>query len=221
MNLSEKKKYITALIVVIGASIIFGVTLYTSLFRSDNSVSLVSEESNEVLFVPVLGTTTPQLSVDDENVFGPSELPQRLIIPSLSVDAAIQEVGITKSGAMGIPTNFSDVGWYKFGTVPGQRGSAVIAGHKDNGLALPAIFNELHTLEENDSLYVKTESGSTIHFTIESIETYEYTALPLKRIYSDADTARLVLITCIGEWIKVERTYDKRLVVYARIASQD
>src|SRR3989338_4745845 len=52
--------------------------------------------------------------------------PLRIQIPSLGIDAKVQEVGITKTYSMGVPSNFQDVGWYKYGPVPGHVGSAVI-----------------------------------------------------------------------------------------------
>src|SRR5581483_2097891 len=64
-------------------------------------------------------------------------LPSRLVIPALSIDANVQYVGVTATGNMATPHGFADVGWYKLGTIPGNQGSAVIAGHVDNGLGMP------------------------------------------------------------------------------------
>ena len=67
----------------------------------------------------------------------------RISIPAIKVDAKIQEVGITAKGNMAAPRTFSEVGWYKYGPRPGETGSAVLAGHVDNGIAFPAVFSKL------------------------------------------------------------------------------
>src|SRR3989344_267875 len=77
----------------------------------------------------------------------PTEYPSRLLIPKLDIDAHVQHVGLTKSGNMAAPKNFTDVSWWKYGTVPGYRGSAVMAGHEDNAIDTPAIFYDLNKLE--------------------------------------------------------------------------
>src|SRR6185369_4384139 len=59
--------------------------------------------------------------------------PTRLRIETAGVNAPVQRVGVGKSGNMAVPTNYTDVGWYREGVVPGEAGSAVIDGHVDNG----------------------------------------------------------------------------------------
>src|SRR5688572_8435793 len=76
-----------------------------------------------------------ELSVPAAAAYALSEAPPptRLEIPSLGIDAAVQEVGITKKGTMGVPRGYDEAGWYKYGAAPGELGSAVLAGHLDNG----------------------------------------------------------------------------------------
>src|SRR5688500_7982550 len=65
---------------------------------------------------------TPAAAPKHEPVYG---LPVRLMIPKLDVDAAIKYMGVTKTGDMAVPDNIADVGWYKHGPHPGNKGSAV------------------------------------------------------------------------------------------------
>src|SRR6185437_12791823 len=53
---------------------------------------------------------------------GPLELPVRVRIPRIGVDAPIETVGLEANGTMGTPQSFSDVGWYGYGPTPGQAG---------------------------------------------------------------------------------------------------
>jgi len=145
-------------------------------------------------------------------------IPARLQIPSLNIDTRVQQVGLTTKGNMGVPTNFKDVGWYKYGTVPGQLGSAVIGGHVDNALALAGVFKRLDELLVGDSVYVVTADGTKLRFVVTDIESYPYTEAPANIIFTQNDAARLNLITCAGSWIPSRRTYDKRLVIYTKFA---
>jgi sortase A len=145
--------------------------------------------------------------------------PARLLIPSIGIDAVVQHVGIGKSGNMAVPTNYTDAGWYRYGTAPGYRGSAVMDGHVDNGLALPGVFKRLSELTKGDELVVITAGGEELHFTVTDTQTYHYQEVPIDTLFNRADKARLNLITCEGAWISGEKTYDHRLVIYAELSA--
>jgi sortase (surface protein transpeptidase) len=146
------------------------------------------------------------------------ELPEQLRIPILGIDALVQHVGLTKSGKMAVPTNFTDVGWYRYGTAPGFVGSAVIDGHVDNGLRLPGVFKKLNGLAVGDEIFVRTAAGAELRFVVQEVAVYGYKEVPTEVLFNRADTARLNLVTCDGAWVAGEKTYDKRLVVYAVLA---
>ena len=146
-----------------------------------------------------------------------SSLPARLVIPALHVDASVQKVGVKADGNMATPSNFSDVAWYKHGTVPGQLGSAVISGHVDNGLALAGVFKHLPEIQIGDDVFIEQQDGSKLHFVVEAIESYPYKDAPVEKIFAQNDAARLNLVTCEGNWVKSEKTYDRRLVVFTKL----
>lgn len=200
-----------ALVVLLAGSIFAYTFITATLFGSGGEASGVVVPIDLVTSAP-----SPAGSSTVESLL-PPELPKRLQIAALDIDAAIQYVGTTSTGAMGVPSNYTDVGWYRYGTIPGHRGSAVIAGHLDNGLALPGVFKQLGTLEAGDVVTVTTEKDSRIEFVVERVESYPYQSLPLEDIFNRTDAARLVLITCAGNWLRGDRTYDTRLVVYARV----
>jgi LPXTG-site transpeptidase (sortase) family protein len=143
--------------------------------------------------------------------------PVKLIIPKLDINADIQHVGVTKKGNMSAPDNYTDVSWYKYGTVPGTLGSAVMAGHEDNALSLDGIFKHLEDLEIGDDIYVQNTGGERVHFRVVDKEIYPYNNAPLDRIFDDSSGTFLNLITCAGDWIPEEKTNDKRLVVYTKL----
>lgn len=151
------------------------------------------------------------------NSVTPKQLPTRLLIPKLGIDTKVQHLGVTKTGNMAAPNNFTDVSWYKFGTVPGQLGSSVIAGHVDNALGTPAIFYNLKDLEVDDDVYVTDASGKKLHFKVFDKQVYQYDKAPAEKIFNDKSGKYLNLITCQGEWVPAAKSAKYRLVVYTKL----
>jgi LPXTG-site transpeptidase (sortase) family protein len=149
---------------------------------------------------------------------GNPEIPAHLLIPAIGVDAHVQDVGIGKSGNMAVPTNFTDVGWYRYGPAPGQKGSAVIDGHVDNGFGMDAVFKKIGALAPGDDIYVKTKDDRTVRFVVTGVETYPADDVPKELLFTRDDASRLNLITCAGTWESDKKAYDERVVVYAILA---
>lgn len=149
----------------------------------------------------------------------PAEQPARLVIPKLKIDTNVQALGITKKGNMAAPDNFTDVSWYKFGTLPGRIGSAVMSGHEDNAVSLDGVFKHLEDLEIGDDVYTVDKSGQTLRFKVTAKKVYPYnlSGPELEKIFTAKDKARLNLITCTGEWVQEIKTNDKRLVVFTEL----
>lgn len=179
---------------LVAALAVFGWTLF-------NSTLYFSQTTG----VPPVSIQTPVAT---------SSLPSRLIIPSLSVNADVQDLGVNSIGNMQAPDNFVDVGWYKYGTVPGYVGSAVIDGHVDNGLGLAGVFIHLNEIQAGDDVYVQTIGGDMLHFVVQDVTPYPYQNVPTQLVFAQSDAARLNLITCDGTWVNGQDTYNERLVVF-------
>jgi sortase A len=199
----SNSKRLIAICVAVAAVGIFAWTLVHALYYAPD------QEVNN----PALAASAPIATASS------SALPERLMIPSLHIDANVQKVGLTAQNNMGIPSNFTDVAWYKYGTIPGQKGSAVIDGHVDNGLALAGVFKHLVDIKNGDDVYVQQADGSKLHFIVVDIQSYPYKAAPSDTIFNQRDAARLNLITCEGVWVKGDRTYDHRLVVFTKLVN--
>ena len=174
-----------------------------------------------VLFVGILIHATTYAPQAETAIVAPSvpteDAPSRLVIPSLSIDAPVEEVGVLVNGRMAAPKKYSEVAWYKYGPTPGSSGSAVIAGHLDNGLGMPGVFKNLADLSPGAEIDVITTTGKTMRFKTLSKQTYAYDAVP-SSIFTATDAARLNLITCEGDPLYTKETgltYNKRMVVYA------
>ncbi len=116
---------------------------------------------------------------------------------------------------MGIPTNFTDVAWYNGGPLPGMPGSAVIDGHLDGRYVKEAVFYKLGDLKPGDLVEVVDARGQTWQFRVVGSKIYSYNATTTSDIFSgDASKARLNLITCAGDWLKSQKLYNDRIVVF-------
>ena len=147
-------------------------------------------------------------------------LPVRLIIPSLGVDAAIEQVGIGADGNMETPSNPWNTAWYAPGTRPGQPGNAAIAGHVDYRGIGAVVFWELNLLAPGDEVLVVTDGGLTLRFLVRGQASYTPATAPLNDIFGPAATPNLNLITCAGTFNPATRSYDQRLIVFTTYAGQ-
>lgn len=172
-------------------------------------------------FVPKISIQSGKIPSTTDVVSPPKQeqasygLPVRLKIPSIKVDAVIEQVGLTTDGAMDTPKNQDDVVWYKLGQRPGENGSAVIAGHYgvwDNGRG--SVFDNLNKLRQGDKLYIEDDKGVTIAFTVRESRSYDPKADALDVFGSNDGKAHLNLITCEGSWNNVSKSYSRRLVVF-------
>ena len=142
--------------------------------------------------------------------------PQRVIIRKGDIDVPVEPVGIGKSGNMAVPVDFGHAGWYKYGVEPGDRGTAVIAGHLDNGKGSPGVFYRIKELQKGDEIKVVTHTGAEVSFLIKEVRVVDYMDAPLDEIFgTSTDGVRLNLITCDGTWIPEKKMYSDRLVVFA------
>jgi sortase (surface protein transpeptidase) len=143
-------------------------------------------------------------------------VPARLRIPNLGIDTEVEQVGVTKDGAMAVPNSYFTVGWYKLGAKPGEIGNAVVAGHYDNPKG-PSIFWDLKKLQPGNKIFISDNAGKELTFEVYTSEYYPYDNAPLEKIFGSAKDIQLNLITCGGVFDTKSRNYNERLVVYTRL----
>jgi len=143
-----------------------------------------------------------------------SPLPVHLKIPTLNIDAAIEDVGLTPDGAMDVPKGPANVAWFNLGPRPGEIGSSVIDGHsgyKDNK---PAVFDNLYKLKKGDKISIEDENGTTFTFVVREFKSYGRNENASDIFSSNDGIAHLNLITCAGDWNAIDKTHSSRLVVF-------
>jgi sortase (surface protein transpeptidase) len=146
--------------------------------------------------------------------------PLRLVIPTIGVNAFVEQLGIQANGDLATPTQspWDDVGWYKLGPHPGERGSAVIDGHLDRPGGSWAVFWRLSDMRVGDEVLVVNGAGKTLHFRVTRMAFYAPQAAPIQDIFGNSGGIYLNLLTCAGDWIPSEKQTTLRLVVYTSLA---
>lgn len=146
----------------------------------------------------------------------PAAAPVRLQLPSLGIDNPVIPVGVTDAGDLQIPDDVDEVGWYRFGPVPGSgTGSAVLTGHVDNARQGAGPLSRLGELAAGDRLVVVDETGVSHDFAVLSREEWSKAAVPMDRLFDRGGSARLVLITCGGAFDADTGHYEDNVAITA------
>ncbi len=148
---------------------------------------------------------------------GEAQQPQRLVIPKLAVDAAVEKVGVDTQGNIGIPSDPNDAAWYRLGPLPGDPGNAIIDGHLD-WTSGPAVFSHLGQLQPKDQVTVVRRDGSRLNFLVTRRRVFRASQRPPADMWVRGGPSRISLITCTGPWDAGRRQYQERLVVDAQAA---
>lgn len=141
-----------------------------------------------------------------------TEVPRKLQIDDLEIDAPVQAVGVASDGTMEIPGP-TDVGWYRFGAAPNEEGAIVLAGHiAFNGV--DGAFRKLSELDPGTRVEVEMNDGSLRAYQVLQVDRYRKESLPAET-WTKSGPERLVLITCGGSFDEERRRYDSNVVATA------
>jgi LPXTG-site transpeptidase (sortase) family protein len=134
----------------------------------------------------------------------------RLSIPAIGVNAGIIAVGVTRTGHLAIGGSVRDVYRWRSGVLPGQQGSAVLAGHTwSKG---PGVFDDLGRLRPGNLVVIGTN-----RFEVTRVR--KVTGMSRQAVaglFSDRGKPRLVLITC-GDRNDLTGVYRTRIIVNAKL----
>ena len=170
---------------------------------------------------------------------GPIEVPLELQIPSLKVNAPVLGVGLTSENVMDAPKGpigdpvWQTAFWYRGSSIPGEVGTATIAGHVNDPFGIPQIFAHLQDLHPGDLIIIHVKNTTVdIRFIVDQVKIYsiQESSNPavLKQIFGAGPVAgtrpqpaldglsHLSLITCSGNFDNGE--FDHHTVVYATLS---
>ncbi|WP_415953209.1 class F sortase [Streptomyces sp. KLOTTS4A1] len=147
--------------------------------------------------------------------------PTVLAVPAVTVEAPVIRLGLKPGGGLAVPPvdNPRVVGWYADGVTPGERGTAVVVGHRDTRTG-PAIFLNLDSLDAGNTVRIARADGRVAVFTVDRVRTYAKSAFPDKEVYGASKRPELRLITCGGTF-DPKTGYASNVVVFAHLTGID
>jgi sortase A len=147
-------------------------------------------------------------------------LPERLLVPSIGVDAPVHVVGLDEEGGMASPDGPEPVGWYTFSPTPGNPGNTVFSGHRDWRTGVTAVFWRLGELVPGDRLSVVLADGNAVSYEVVLSVLVGENDMTVGEIVGQTEEEIITLITCEGVFDAETKNYNLRRVVWAnRVAS--
>ncbi|MGW6416952.1 class F sortase [Streptomyces sp. NPDC055055] len=143
--------------------------------------------------------------------------PTALGVPAITIEAPVVELDVDATGRLSTPPvdNPDVVGWYAKGVTPGERGTAVVVGHRDTKTG-PAVFLDLDSLSAGNTVRVARADGKVAVFTVDRVETYAKANFPDKEVYGPTGRPELRLLTCGGAFDRATG-YAANIVVFAHL----
>ncbi|MFD7325103.1 class F sortase [Streptomyces sp. NPDC059875] len=141
----------------------------------------------------------------------------KLAIPAITIEAPVVGLGLDRSGQLGTPPadNPRIVGWYEDGPTPGERGTAIVVGHRDTRTG-PAVFINLDSLSPGNTVRVARADGRVAVFTVDKVRTYTKERFPDKEVYGSTGRPELRVLTCGGSF-DPKTGYESNVVVFAHL----
>jgi len=142
--------------------------------------------------------------------------PVRLSIPQLNIDMRIDAMGLDGDGAMALPDNALDAGWYKFGPgVANDAGATVIAAHVDSRHDGIGPFSRLKDASLGSTISVAGTDGSTVDYVVTEVRSVGKIDAPMAEVFDRAGDPRLTLVTCGGDFDSSTGHYVDNIILTA------
>jgi len=161
-------------------------------------------------------STTKPTTAQVTNYAVSPNVPRYVDIPKLKVHARTLSEGVDTKGALQVPWNIYDTGWYNASSQPGQNGATLIDGHSGIG-GMHGVFYNLASLSAGDQVIVTRGDGQKFTYIVSKVQTVNVQDVDMGSMLVSANTNKpgLNLITCTGDQIPGTDQLNKRVLVYA------
>ncbi|MEU9071294.1 class F sortase [Streptomyces sp. NPDC048109] len=132
----------------------------------------------------------------------------RTTIPSVGLEAAVDQVALEESGTIALPQDLDHAGWYTGSPTPGQKGNAILVGHVDS-------IDGPGAVKKGDHIEVNRQDGRTTTYEVDAMSIWPQNSFPSQHVYGPTVGSQIILITC-ADWDDEQKTYVSNLVVTAR-----
>lgn len=131
--------------------------------------------------------------------------------------SSMEKLGLLSDGSLAAPKDPGKAGWFAGGTLPGDVGPAVIAGHIDS-LTGPAVFYPLRLTKPGSRIVVGLSNHKTVTFTVDRVITTPKQGFPTNEVFGPVPDSELRLITCGGPYnrsVQGLHGYQDNTIVFA------
>ncbi|WRZ93838.1 class F sortase [Streptomyces sp. NBC_01007] len=142
-----------------------------------------------------------------------------LRIPSLGLEAPVIGLRLDRGRRLTAPpvNDPKLVGWYTDGPTPGERGTALVVGHRDTRTG-PAVFAPLERIRPGARVEARRVDGRTAVYTVDAVRTYAKAHFPDQEVYGDQGRPELRLITCGGAYDR-KTGYAANVIAFAHLTA--
>lgn len=186
--------------------------IWTGLFAGDEPAPLPDTTWTVATPTPK-PTPTGTVDSDDGPVTPDTMGPNRLLIPSLSVYAKVNDEPVADGGLV-LPIHTQVARYSGGGSVTGTTGTLLIAGHVSS-YGQPGALKWLSKLQPGDWFYVTDVDGNRASFVVDGMDVRLKQDLPQDLFSADGER-RAVLVTCGGKVVTRDdgsRHYDSNTIV--------
>jgi LPXTG-site transpeptidase (sortase) family protein len=141
--------------------------------------------------------------------------PRALYIDKLGIAARVLPMSVNNDGSIQSPRNIYDAGWYSGSVKPGEVGAMFIDGHA-SGPTREGLFAYLDKFVEGDEIQIEKGDNTRLTYRVVHTEVVNLADVDMKKMllpYGNALRA-LNLMTCTGNWVESDMTYDQRVLVW-------
>lgn len=185
---------------------------------NQKAAQLIAAANNGTSHIAPSTTKPSQTAFEDYTV--PALNPRYIYIPRLNITAIVRRLGTTPDNEIATPDNVYDAGWYQGSSRPGQPGAMIVDGHVSSWTT-HGVFYGLDALRPGDDIHITRGNGSVVTYTVVKSMTYPADKVDMATVLTPVTKTRpgLSLITCTGDIIPGTNDFNKRIVVFASLAS--
>jgi sortase (surface protein transpeptidase) len=213
-HIGKRKLLLIVLGLILIISTAVGVFFY---LRERSTPDNTPDEDRGNPSVVSVSTEAPSEEIPGPNYnwVGDPQDPKYIRMPSIGVDAYVQQVGVDQNNQIAVPNNIHVVGWFVDSVRPGENGLSIIDGHLD-GTSMGGVFRHLVDLAEGDIFEIELGDGTIKQFRVIAVVRVGLGSAE-DPLFSQIPTvaSQLNLITCGGTYDRATRTYDQRDIVQA------
>jgi LPXTG-site transpeptidase (sortase) family protein len=138
----------------------------------------------------------------------------RVSIPAVDIDGPVFPAAVNDEDELDVPGDAHSLVWYRHGPSPGERGSAVIAGHL-NWRGETGVFADLADTPVGAEVAVAYDDGMRRTFIVTAVDLVPKPELSTNGVFARDGARILRLVTCGGEFDDDANSYLSNVVVTA------